>query len=189
MPIPVTDYIATTDPSDTYATHSSVYGKGGWHEVADNTARDAITTERRVAGMAVYTRDTGTLWVLDSDLVTWIEFSGGGGGGGALIELEAGEDLTPGTPVKVIANKVYAATSADPHIIGIIRDSVLTTFTAKVVTSGSITLAGLTAGSPYFVGSGAITLTAPSSGYITRVGTAVKSDTLIVNIEEPILLV
>lgn len=188
MPIPVTDYIATTDPGDTYATHSSVYGKGGWHEVADNAARDAITTERRVAGMAVYTRDTGTLWVLADDMVTWNEFAGGGGSG-ALVEIEAGENLTPGTPVKVVANKVYAASSSDPSVIGLVRDTVAATFTAKVVTSGSLVLAGLSAGSPYFVGAGVITLTAPSSGYVIRVGTAFKSDTLIVNIEEPILLV
>lgn len=187
MPIPVTDYIATTAPSDTYPTHASEYGKGGWHEVTNATARDAIPAGRRTAGMAVYTRDTQTVWILADDLTTWNELAGGGSG--SLLELEAGEDLVAGTPVYASANKVFAASSAsNPNVLGLVRDNVLNTFTAKIVTSGSITLAGLTAGVPYFVGTGVITSTAPSSGYVIRVGTAVKSDTLIVNVEEPILL-
>jgi len=187
VPIPVTDFIATTDPSDTYATHASQYGKGGWHEVNDAAARDAIPVARRTAGMAVYTRDTQTVWILADDLVTWNEFSGGGGG--SLLELEAGEDLVAGTPVYTSANKAYAADSAtNPHVLGLVRDDVLSTFMAKIVTTGSISLTGLTAGVPYFVGTGVITSTAPGSGSVIRVGTAVKSDTLIVNVEEPILL-
>jgi hypothetical protein len=188
MPVPVTDYISTTAPSDTFATHDSTLGKGGWREVASNAARDAITTERRSEGMAVFTRDTGTLWVLAADLLTWNEFAGGGGGATALT-LEAGENLTAGTPVKVSANKVYAANAAvDPGVIGLIKTDVLSTFMAEIVNTGNMTLAGLSAGSPYFVGNGTISLTPPSSGYVIRVGTAVKSDTLVVNIEEPILL-
>lgn len=83
MPVKITDYLSTTDVTDTYPTHASEYGKGGWHEVADNTARDAIPAGRRTAGMAVYTTASGKLWILDADLTTWVEFSGGGAGSDA----------------------------------------------------------------------------------------------------------
>lgn len=188
MPVPVTDYISTTAPSDTFATHDSLLGKGGYREVANAAARDAVTTERRRAGMLVHTQDDGATWQLGSDLITWTAFSGGGASSGTVLDIEAGENLTPGTPVKVVANQVFAASYTDPSIIGLVRDAVSATFTAKIVTSGSLALTGLTAGSPYFVGTLAITTSTPSSGYVIRVGTAVKSDTLIVNIEEPILL-
>lgn len=52
------------DSADTFPTHDSQYGLGGWHEVADDTARDAIPTDRLRAGMCVYV--TG-----DSQAYTW----------------------------------------------------------------------------------------------------------------------
>lgn len=52
------------DSADTFPTHDSQYGLGGWHEVADDTARDAIPVERLRAGMCVYV--TG-----DSAAYTW----------------------------------------------------------------------------------------------------------------------
>lgn len=105
------------------------------------------------------------------------------------INLEAGEDLVAGTPVKVVANKFYAASHAtDPHIVGIIQADKLATFNATAVTSGPIAIAGLTPGSAYFLGVNTITSTAPSSGYVVRLGTAVTASVLLVNIEEPILL-
>lgn len=64
MPIIVTDYITTTSPSDTYATHSSELGLGGYREVADVPARDAITEERRSVGMLVFTIAEQKLWQL-----------------------------------------------------------------------------------------------------------------------------
>jgi hypothetical protein len=64
MPVQVTDFISTTAPSDTYATHDSSLGKGGFREVADTAARDAIPLARRTVGMVVITADTGRLWKL-----------------------------------------------------------------------------------------------------------------------------
>lgn len=68
--------------ADTYPTHDSQYGKGGWREAADHTVRDAIPTQRRTAGMVVVTQNDGTPWQLGSDLTTWTALSTGGGGGG-----------------------------------------------------------------------------------------------------------
>lgn len=54
-----TGFVAPSDSEDTYAVHDEIYGRGGWRTVADITARDAITEDRRRIGMAVR--------VLDSD--------------------------------------------------------------------------------------------------------------------------
>lgn len=62
----------TTD--DFYPTHKAQYGQGGWQEVATIADRDAITSARREAGMAVFVTAENTLYVLNADLTTWTEF-------------------------------------------------------------------------------------------------------------------
>ena len=57
-------FIATTDDTDTYAVTDDTYGRGGYRPVANSTARDAITTDRRKIGMLVYCIDTGYFWTL-----------------------------------------------------------------------------------------------------------------------------
>jgi len=76
--VPIAGFIAPTDSTDVYPSHDAQYGRGGLRSVADNTARDAITSDRRAEGMFVYVNSTSTLYVLDSDLTTWNEFSSGG---------------------------------------------------------------------------------------------------------------
>jgi len=56
----VTGFFAPSDSEDTYAVHDEIYGRGGWRTVADITARDAITADRRREGMAVRVLDTGS---------------------------------------------------------------------------------------------------------------------------------
>ncbi len=65
----------TTD--DKFATHVSTYGQGGWHEVETDADRDAIPTDRRIAGMAVYVTGTKKLYILGTDLTTWTELESG----------------------------------------------------------------------------------------------------------------
>lgn len=48
-----------------------VYLKGGYRVVANTTARDAITTQRRSEGMAVYVISNTTLYYLNADLTNW----------------------------------------------------------------------------------------------------------------------
>lgn len=74
----------TTD--DTFATHVSQYGQGGWHEVATTTARDAIPDDRLELGMAVYVTGESKLYILSAlntgttpYTKTWSEFEAGGG--------------------------------------------------------------------------------------------------------------
>ena len=49
----VTGFISPTDDTDVYATHDSWYGVGGFREVFSITQRNAISIERRRAGMLV----------------------------------------------------------------------------------------------------------------------------------------
>lgn len=46
------------DSADRYPTHEDQYGKGGYRVVADITARDAITDDRRSVGMRVHVIST-----------------------------------------------------------------------------------------------------------------------------------
>ena len=59
--------------SDEYPSHRAKYGHGGWREVSTIAERDAITSERREAGMAVYVTDVDKIYILNLDLVTWKE--------------------------------------------------------------------------------------------------------------------
>lgn len=74
--------------TDSYATHYSKYGQGGWKEVATIDERNAITNERKAVGMAVYVTDVGKLYILkDKENNIWEEFSSGSGGGGGGADL------------------------------------------------------------------------------------------------------
>lgn len=65
------------DDADVYPTHEDQYGLGGYRAVADNTARDAISAERRTAGMLVYSIAATTTYQLGSDLTTWTPYTPG----------------------------------------------------------------------------------------------------------------
>lgn len=57
--VSVTGPVAPRNSGDLYPAHDSQYGKGGYREVADIAARDAIPSLRQTVGMLV--------WVADSD--------------------------------------------------------------------------------------------------------------------------
>lgn len=57
-------FLAPTDSGDLYAVTDETYNRGGYRTVADNTARDAISADRRKEGMLVKTLDTTTYWTL-----------------------------------------------------------------------------------------------------------------------------
>jgi hypothetical protein len=69
--VPVSNPLAPTSELDTFATHNEHWGLGGYRSVADATQRDAITHQRRKAGMLVQTLDDGVIWMLGADLSTW----------------------------------------------------------------------------------------------------------------------
>lgn len=107
----------------------------------------------------------------------------------ALLSLAAGEDLVVGDPVYVSTNLFYKADNVtNIKVVGIVTVAALTGFLATAAISGKITLSGLTAATPYFLGNLAITSSVPVSGNIIRLGTSISTTGFILNIEEPILL-
>jgi len=60
----VAGFMAPTDSSDTYAVTDEAYNRGGFRSVADTTARDAITADRRLEGMLVFCKGDGTFYQL-----------------------------------------------------------------------------------------------------------------------------
>jgi hypothetical protein len=69
---PVSAMIAPYQTGSTYATHSSEYGLGGYDSVADLTALNAISVDRRQNGMLRYVRAEGKEYRLEADLTTWV---------------------------------------------------------------------------------------------------------------------
>lgn len=69
--------IVPCDERDTYATHDSQYGKGGWHEVATLAERDAIPVERRRIGMVVFVKEDYTNYQLKQTISNdgWVAFA------------------------------------------------------------------------------------------------------------------
>jgi hypothetical protein len=70
----VIEAISTPDTLDQFATHHSNQGEGGLHSVATIVDRDAISAERRLAGMMCYVVATLKYYTLGNDLLTWTEF-------------------------------------------------------------------------------------------------------------------
>lgn len=59
------------DDADQYPTHDAVYGLGGYREVANSTARDAIPVLRKRDGMLVFCQDTRTTFQWNSGSSSW----------------------------------------------------------------------------------------------------------------------
>ena len=73
----VTSCIAPCTEEDNYATHDSIYGKGGWREVRTIEERNAIPIERRKLGMAVWVTQLNKLYILKYAFnnTCWYEFN------------------------------------------------------------------------------------------------------------------
>lgn len=71
------------DLTDKYATHSDIYGKGGFRSVASNAERDLITPARRSVGMLVYSILEEKFYQLKAGIANsnWVESQMGGGAG------------------------------------------------------------------------------------------------------------
>jgi Concanavalin A-like lectin/glucanases superfamily/Fibronectin type III domain len=67
--------VVPLDTADVYPTHEAKYGRGGYRTAATTAERDAISAERREAGMLVHTASDGKTWKLSADLSSWTEFA------------------------------------------------------------------------------------------------------------------
>ena len=77
-------FIAPSDTIDTYATHDSLYGRGGLKEVSSTEERDAIPADRRREGMIVYVGgvvQANYQLIGGIDNANWAVLEAGGGGG------------------------------------------------------------------------------------------------------------
>jgi hypothetical protein len=62
----VISQIVPPTTEDTFPTHDSIYGKGGWREVATIEERNNISRKRLREGMVVYVSETKTDYKLKS---------------------------------------------------------------------------------------------------------------------------
>lgn len=94
--VPLTGKVAPTDTTDTFATHIDIYGEGGYMTVANQAERDAITTERRKQGMAVFQNSTNEMYILQGGVANtnWTLFSGGSGAGNLQDTMDLGSTAT-----------------------------------------------------------------------------------------------
>lgn len=115
--VQVTAPIDTTALSDTYATHKSWRGQGGWSEVTDITERDAITTERRHQGMTVWVVSENKAYILKTGLTNgdWVEFTQGIGGGNLSGTLTAGF-IPVATGANTVANSLITQDAGIPIV-------------------------------------------------------------------------
>jgi hypothetical protein len=81
--VPITGFIAPTDTADIFATQDETYNRGGFRTVADLTARDAITADRRLEGFLVRVLSNGKFYTLSGGILNanWVEEYFGGGTG------------------------------------------------------------------------------------------------------------
>jgi hypothetical protein len=108
-----TGFVAPSDSTDTYAVHDEVYGRGGFRTVADNTARDAITTDRRKLGMLVRVLDDGLgnerFYTLRANLTDWeLDNIGGDWSGAYSTSLSSGSvDLIDEQEFTIVEDSPY----------------------------------------------------------------------------------
>lgn len=124
----LTGFIAPTDSTDVYPVTDPKWGLGGLRSVSGATERDDITTERREAGMLVYSELEDTYFKLGTGLTNsdWEEFLTGDGGnylsisGGTVTgdtyftgNLSAGTIYSGSTDLYAIINQIAADQSSN----------------------------------------------------------------------------
>lgn len=100
--------LVTPSTDDTFPTHVDAYGQGGLVACVSLAARDAISPLRRKAGMIASIADTGTLYRLLSDLVTWelVEVGGTPTSGDYSREFALTPSFTPGVIYSLAAGEI-----------------------------------------------------------------------------------
>ena len=155
-------------------------------------------TDSRVYGSAKAMLKAGsnvTITPNDGLLTLTISASGGGGpgGDGVVLSMIAATTIHGGRAVSSDPDEVYHPALAvpidGPRVVGIAMQSVSTGDPVDIRTSGPITdPAWSWTGGPVYVGdAGVLTQTAPTSGWIVSVGSAISSNTIDVNVKITLL--
>lgn len=71
----VQSVIAPSSEEDIYPTHKAKWGLGSYRTVESIEERDEISAERREAGMLAYVVEERKIYMLDHDLITWLDFA------------------------------------------------------------------------------------------------------------------
>jgi len=139
--VPLTGKVAPTDTTDTFATHVDIYGEGGYMTVANTTERDAITTERRKQGMAVFVNDTNEMYILQDGVTNadWVLFTGGGGSG----DMQDVFDNSTPNITAVDYSKDLSLSAGDVDILTDVSGGGTSNITLQTSDSGAGQLAGL----------------------------------------------
>jgi hypothetical protein len=186
--------ITTGDTVNTYAIGDCNEMQGTVHSVADNTARDAITTARRREGMYCYVISSETTYQLVGgvDNTDWVEVSSGGGSDADSISnnYTAGEAISAyNILIQGNDGKVYVADSSDTSdiqkVVGLAETSASEDDTISVQSIGKMTNPGWswTPGAKiYYTNSGTLTESVPATGFIQQVAIAETATTITINI-------
>ena len=107
--VPITGFIAPTDSADIFATQDETYNRGGFRSVADLTARDAITSDRRLVGMLVRVISTGKFYTLSGGILNsnWVEETFGGASGALIYQGDVDVPADFPTPAAVQVGDLY----------------------------------------------------------------------------------
>lgn len=138
--IPLAGFIAPTDSTDTFATHDSVFGRGGWREVASVAERDAITADRLREGCIVFTADTSSNWQYIGG--AWTLFQSGSSGN--FVTLDTTQNNISATKSFTGSFSLHKVSTSN-QALGINAMKAVTTGTANIAI-GSESLKKLTEG-------------------------------------------
>ena len=155
--------------------------------------------------VASYPANTGGVIKALLDLKTAISSGGGGGGGGSSsgetveLSITAGETVALDDAVYLHTDgKVYRAVNNDTRekatVVGIVKTGASASGNETIVLRGKVTSTGAfgAAGNVFWVSStgGQLSGTAPtaSGDFVTKIGTALDADNLVVMIEPPVEL-
>lgn len=125
----VAGFIAPSDSTDTYAVTDETYNRGGYRSVADITARNAITADRRKEGMLVRVLSTGDVYVLVGGILdaNWTLFTLTSSQSVQVLAVAEGANTpNPGTPTLVWSSitgsllvwsgTAWISTTSDPDL-------------------------------------------------------------------------
>jgi hypothetical protein len=191
--VPITGFIAPTDSGDLFATHDEMYGRGGYRTVETLAQRDSIAIDRRKVGMLVYVSLLNRMYRLGAGLTNydWIDYTAEitPDISKQKVSVIAGEGLPSYRVVYIHNNKVYMAdknsvTDKD-KILGITISSATVNNNVDVLINGSITnpVWNFISGIVFLNTTGTLTQVLPASGFPMKIGTAVTSNTVVIDID------
>lgn len=180
--------------SDRHGVHSFAYANA-----ATRLAATGLTTAD--VGKVAWQQSDDSFWVLKDDSpLTWVTL---GASGTPTLTAETDADVVAGQPVyiKASGHLGLAESTALPQArcAGLVTADTLTGVAAPFSPDGTVNLAdwtavvgaaSLTPGAEYFLAAtaGQITDTAPSSGYLVRVGRAISATVLDIEIHPIVAL-